>query len=106
MIRSQRIDAPRANPLPQLLRAEHASRSGGAHLAESTNLTDRLVGQQQIMRAGFCGHPDTAISGTPDQINSFRATHVNNVQVATDLASKIQGDPDGAQFRLDRTRSR
>src|ERR1700730_3311449 len=56
------------------------------------------------MWAGFRRYSNAAISGLPDQINAFRATDMNDVQVTTNLPRKLQGDTDGAQLSLDRTR--
>src|ERR1700730_11787595 len=56
------------------------------------------------MWAGFRRYSNAAISGLPDQINAFRATDMNDVQVTTNLPRKLQGDTDGAQLCLDRTR--
>src|ERR1700722_11307352 len=43
------------------------------------------------------------IPGSLNQIYSFRATHMNDMQVTADLACELQSDADGEQFRLDRT---
>src|ERR1700693_3904179 len=103
MVRPQRITLTRPKPLPHFLASSRVAQRRRT-FRKGTDLTDRLIGQQQIMWAGFSRDPYATISGSPDQINSFRTTHMNDVQVATDLAGQLQGNADRSQLCLDRPR--
>src|SRR6516164_9639919 len=103
MIRSQGIDLTGNPTLPKRFLSTRSAERWSA-LSRRANRAEVLILQQKIMRTSFGGNIHSLTFALCNQVDAFRAAHMDHMERATGLACQFEGDTNCGKFSLDRTR--